>query len=269
MKKTIFFLTVISLIFSSEALAAKRRKNPAPKVVALPADILIEFEITQSDCQKFVASECFRRDGMRDEPYFHPTKLVILQNRIHAEQLIERDQRPRDKVFIPVRNGNFKVKRRNGNEISFTVKDAAVSDLRLLKGDLVLEKKVESRCDVVAATYGFYKANGTSGIIERKRLFKDEYNFDGLKEFIFFVEKTNQAEVMALAKNSNQAALPLRDIRLCQMPDEENFFVKHITEAECATNRDDIAAECTRYSACVDFLVVKDCNVVLLRDPMT
>lgn len=238
--------------------------------LTIPQEYILQADLSQSECERMVAGdECFRRDHMRDKPYYHQSRIVIFNDKIFAEQFFENREKSKNMLLLKVRDGSYKLLTNNGNLVSFDVKNGAVSVLRLISGSLEKEKKLESKCDFAEAIYGFYFVYDKSQIIEKSALFKDEYNFDGLKEVIFFVEKSNQEQVLVLLRNSVRDLEAIRNLRICKIPGEENYLLKHFSDDECQRNHDEaIIAECTKYSACEDYLVVKDCDVVLLRDAM-
>ncbi len=269
MKKNIFLITIFSLIFfGNSAFAAKKKKlvNIAESRIG---EYFLQFNLTQKECEKIIGGECFRRDHMRDEPYYHESRIIIFDGKIFAEQFFENSEKTRNMVFLKVLNGVHKAKTTNGNLISFAVKDGKISDLKILKGEISREKKLESKCDLSEVIFGFYQAYDKSHILQKSALFKDEYNFDGLQEVLLFVEKENLGEARVLLKNSARSFDAIKDIRICKIPSEENFLLKHFSDEECQQNQDSAnAAECSKYSICEDYLVVKNCEIVLLKDAM-
>ncbi len=266
MKKFSLFFTIFSLLLTGDEALARHRKKPQVKIIpTISAEYFFQVNLSQSECEKFAGGECFRRDKMRDEPYYHQTKITIFRGKVFAEQFSKSSG---ERLFLKVRDGSYEIASGEENLISFAAKNGEVSDLKLLKGDLTKEKKLESRCDLSEAIYGFHQAYDPSQIIARSRLFQDEYNFDGLKELLFFVEKNNQTEVMALVEKRGRGMAAIKDIRLCKKPSSENYFLKHVSDEECQANREENVAECLKYSACTDYLVVKNCDVLLLADPI-
>lgn len=264
MKKIFSLFTIFLLIFGSESFA-KTKKKPVIKYldIAIPAEDFLQMNLDQNDCGKFVAGECFRRDHARDEPYYHETRITIFRNRIFAEQFFKRDSLAADKMFLPVKDGFYQITRLNKNLILFHVKDGQVSDLKLLQGDVDNEKEARSKCDVTSAIYGFYQAYKKPLIVDQYGLYKDEFSFDGLKEFMTFIEATNPEKIMAMTKNPNQVATAIDDINLCKMPNSETYLVRHFSGDECKKITEDNIAECSKYSVCEDFLNVQNCEIVV------
>jgi hypothetical protein len=251
--------------------AKMKLKHHIKRIVTIPYEFLLQINLSQDECQKFVGGECFRRDKMREEPYYHKTKLVIFRDKIFAEQFFQGPERRVDKLFLSVPNGRYDIKTNHDNEVSFSVKSGFVNNLKLRKGELEKEREPKSQCNISEIIYEFYQANDPSGIIAKTVLTKDEYNFDGFKEVTFFVEKNRQMDIMVVSKNSNQTPVAVKDLRLCKMPEVSNpeiYFVKYVNNEKCQSDRFDDVAECNKYKDCEDYLVVKDCNVLMLRDPM-
>jgi hypothetical protein len=280
MKKLFLFLAIFSLIFSAESYAkAKKKKNIKPRVTniykTIPPEYFLQINLTQSECEKTLnvsaanKTECFRRDKMRDEPYYHKSKITIFNGKIFAEQFSAEEDRQANQVFLTVKNGSYKLSSSNSNSISFSVKDGLVSDLKLLQGNLAKEKKLESKCDVSEAIYGFYKANNSDGIVEKNIMFNDEFNFNGLKDLQIFIEKSNPQKAMSLTLNDNNSFEAIDNIRICKMPNSENYFLRRISDEGCKLGREETILECTKYSSCEDYLIIKDCEVTLLKDLVT
>jgi hypothetical protein len=274
MKNFFLFLAIFSLFFSAEEAAAKiKKKKIFTKIYPeISAEYFLQIDLLQNECEKFLdvsvenKTACFRRDGMRDEPYFHKSKITIFNGKIFAEQFFSGGK---DQVFLRVRNGGYKLVNRGGNLISFSVQNGFVSDLKLLKGDLSKEKKLESKCDENEAIYGFYQANDKSGIVQKNIIFSDEFGPSGLKELQIFIEKSNPEKAMAISSDPNNNAASIDDVRLCRMPDSQEYFLRRISDESCELNRDETIQECTKYSACKNYLIVKNCEVSFLKDLLT
>ncbi len=274
MRNFFFLLAIFLLFFHAEGSAAKvKKKKIVTKIYPeISAEYFLQIDLSQSECEKFldVSAEnktaCFRRDGMRDAPYFHKSKITIFNGKIFAEQFFFEGK---DQVFLAVKNGSYKLANHSGNLISFSVQNGLVSDLKLLKGDLSKEKKLESKCDENEAIYGFYQANDKSGIVQKNIIFNDEFGSSGLKELQIFIEKSNPEKVMAMAPDANNNTASIEDVRLCKMPDSQEYFLRRISDEGCELNRDETIRECTKYSACKDYLIVKNCGVSFLKDLLT
>lgn len=267
MKQIFSLFTIFLLIFSGESFAKVKKKSVNKYLnITIPSENFLQINLLQKDCDRFVDGECFRLDHARLEPYYHETRITIFRNRIFAEQFFQsEDGEDANKRFLPVKDGSYKVIRLNQNLISFDVKNGQISNLKLLQGDVAKEKGVQSECDTTSAIYGFYQAYKKSLIVDQSGFFKDEYNFDGLKEFFTFVEILSPEKLMAMTKNPNQAAVAVEEIRLCKMPNSENYLVRHFSADECKTSTKDNFVECSKYSSCEDVLSVKNCKIVDLQ----
>ncbi len=197
-------------------------------------------DLTQSECEKYINEPCFYRDGERDEKYYHPTRITILNGRVFAMQ-----ETPDAKFFFKIKDGKYKF----GD-----VKNGHVTKI---KGNI----KEPNKCDFAPAIYGFNQAYDPSQLISKTDFFEDGYNFTGLQEFTIFTEKENQAEVYALMPDG------FNNFRLCKRKNEDHFLLKYINFDECERNPD-VSADCKKFSDCEDYLVVKNCDVVFLKDAM-
>jgi len=277
MKKLFLFLTIFSLIFSVEQADAKGKKKKIIKKFypEISAEYFLQFDLSRKDCERLLVvsaankTACFRRDGMRDEPYYHQSKITIFSGKIFAEQFSTEDDKQVNQVFLMVKDGVYSLVNRNSNLISFSVKGGVVTDLKLLKGDLKKEKKLESNCDASEVIYGFYQANNQSGVVQRNIIFDDEFGFDGLKELQIFIEKSNPQKVMTVTPDANNSMEAIENIRLCKMPNSQNYFLRRISDESCKLNRDETIEECTKYSSCEDYLIIKNCEVTFLKDLIT
>lgn len=274
MRNFFFLLAIFSLFFFAEEAAAKiKKKKVVTKIYPeISAEYFLQIDLSQSECEKFLdvsvenKTACFRRDGMRDAPYFHKSKITIFNGKIFAEQFFFGEK---NQVFLAVKNGSYKLTNHGGNLVSFSVQNGLVSDLKLLKGDLSKEKKLESKCDENEAIYGFYQANDKSGIVQKNIIFKDEFGSAELKELQIFIEKPSPEKVMAMALDTNNNVAAIDNVRLCRMPDSQEYFLRRISDEGCELNRDETIRECAKYSACKDYLIVKDCEVNFLKDLLT
>jgi len=270
------FIFTLFLLFSVNVKAAE--KHNKARISKVSHDVVIsdlgflQINLSQKDCEKMVefinGKSCFRRDHMRDKPYYHQTKIKIFNNKIFAMQVLGDSQKPTDKAFLKIKNGSYKLKDEKENLISFYVKNGEITNFKLLKGNLEKEQKTQSKCDLAENIYGFYQAYDKTKIFDKSAPFRDEDDFEGLKEILFFVEKSNQAEVMVLQKDSDYSFAAVKEIRLCKVKDSANLLVKHISQDQCAMNHEESAVECAKYKSCEDYLVVKNCDVVLLKDGM-
>jgi hypothetical protein len=272
--KKIFLTLTISSLFLGNAEAATRHKARTIKAVKKITEPLsekfLQINLAQSGCEVMVETDddsaCFRRDHMRDEVYYHKTKVTIFQGKIFAEQYFQSAEKPTDRLFLKIKNGNYKIKTAAGNHIYFSVKDGAISKLKLLQGNLTKEKKAQSSCQITEAIYGFNQAYKDSELVVNPSLFVDEENFEGLLEFFTFYEKNNPAAIMVMSNQLNQTPTAIKDVMICQMPDKKNYNIRHFSDKECAKNYDEAAAECYKYKECIDHLIVKNCEALLIAE---
>lgn len=264
-----FFFSLLQIFFlffatnSVFAKAPKKHKNTGSKPISF--DYFLQINLVKDGCEKIVSGECFRRDRMRDEPYFHKTSLQIFDGKVFAKQFSLIDEEWRQTRFLEVVDGSHEFVTDQKNHIILSVKNGAVSELKLISGDLEKEKKSQSKCDLAEINYGFFQAYNSSQIFVKSAFFKDEENFDGLKEILFFVDKSKKTNVMALLKNSNQEASAVGNIELCRMPNSKEFLIKKFDDLECKTKENETVASCAKYSSCEDFFVVENCNVKLMK----
>ena len=272
MKKIFLIFTLLSLFFEVSAAAAKpvkkSVKKDVKKVESPLAEKFIQINLSQNECEKFVNGagklECFRRDQMRDEPYYHQTRITILRNKIFAEQFSHDAEKPTDRAFLTVNNGTYKIKDQQANVISFSVKNGVVNGLKILQGNIAKERSGSS-CQITEAIYGFYQAYDTSGITVNPKLYADAKKFAGLHDFFIFTEKTNPQVVMVMSSSANQTPVAIQNMTLCKMPKSENYNVKYFVNQECDPKSEESEfLECQKYKECVDYLVVKNCEALLM-----
>lgn len=268
MEKFLIFLTIFTAFFINAEAFAKRHKVAKPAIIetAVSDQYLLSFDLSQKECEQLIGGECFRRDHSRDTPYYHQSRIVIFNKKIFAQQFFENREKTTNALFLQVKDGSYKLKTVMGNIASFSAKNGVVSDLKLINGDLSLEEITISSCDIAPTDYGFYQAYDKSQISEKSTYFKDEYNFEGLKELVVFITKADPDKMRVLLKNSARNVEAIENLSLCKMFGDENLFVKHISNAECEKTLDLAAQEeCSRNSRCEDFLLIEDCNVRYLK----
>ena len=95
--------------------------------------------------------------------------------------------------------------------------------------------------------------------------YKDEYNFDGIKEYVVFAEKNNPSELMAVSKTQH-SEYALNNIRLCKAPYIRESRVRHFSREECLDGNHNSEEECMKYQAFDDHLNIEDCKVTLFTD---
>ncbi len=209
--------------------------------------------------------ECFRRDQMRDKPYYHQTKIEIFKNKIFASQIYKDFEETRKEIFLPVKDGSYKLYNKDNNLIYFKVKNGAVNDLKLLKGDLRKEKIPSSDCEVTNFVYGFNSAYKKQKFIQETGYYRNEFDFHGLKQFLVMVDDLTPYDVDVLYKSPNETPRAVKNVHLCKLKGEKNFVVKFDT-SKCGIDPSLNLAACEKYRFCENYLIVKDCKVELLKD---
>lgn len=264
--KLILYIATVAILQPLTSQA--KQKTFSPKKIAIqnisqPIEVsyLLQINLAQADCQNLLEQSCFFRDKMQSEPYFHQTKLTIFLNKVFATQYYNDKSK-----LLQVKDGAHSLTSNNGNLISFNTKTGEINNLKLIKGNIKTETNGISKCQKAENLYNFYNIyNKTDQIFIKSRLYKDEYNFNGLDEYILFAEKNNQAEIMALKKNTNSAIEAIHNIHLCKMPDRNVLNVRHISAEECFKS-DRAIEECAKYENCEDKIIVEDCEINLFRD---
>lgn len=281
MKSLLKIFTIFVLLFvSGEALAKSKKhkiatKKKVEKVVknleatSIPQNYFLQVDLDSKLCDKLTGTECFRRDGMRDEPYFHKTTITIFGGKVFATQLLYDEEESGNRLYVKLKDGSYQVETKQKNLISFSSKAGKVSDLKLLKGDFKIENDEPQPCEIAAAVLGFARAYDPQLITAKSRFFKDESDFDGLKEVLIFSEKNVEgAPLLALVKNSKKNYSPIFSLNLCKREDFENLLQRTISHDQCYLNFEEDAAECAKYQACTDYLSIRSCNVTFLAQPL-
>jgi hypothetical protein len=277
MKSLLKIFTIFALLFvSGEAFAKSKKQATAPKkkiekalktpqVIAIPQNYFLQADLDSKLCDKLTGDECFRRDGMRDKPYFHETTITIFEGKVFAQQIFHDEEEPGNLLYVKLRDGLWEVETKRRNRISFVSKGGKVSDLKLLKGDFKIENDEPQPCEVALAVLGFARAYDPQLIVAKSRFFKDESDFDGLKEVLIFSEKNVEgAPLFALIKNSKKNYSPIFSLNLCKREDFENLLQRVISRDQCYLNLEDDAPECAKYQACHDYISIRSCNVTFL-----
>ncbi len=221
----------------------------------------LEVDLNQSNCEKTIEGQCLFRDHFLEDPYFHTTKLIIFQNKILALQNISKNDD--NQKLMQVKSSLYKLSTINGNFISFYAKKGQISDLILQKGDLAREKYQNNKCYKSKILYDYYELyDKKSQLFEETAIFRDEFNFDGLKEYIVFVEKNNLNEIMVLAKNVDQTQL-LENAHLCKIANQNELLFRYTTKEEC--QKIPQGKECKKYQNCEDHLIVENCQTKLFK----
>ncbi len=234
----------------------------AAKVLqSIEPSYLLQITVAENDCEKILGENCFFRDKLFSEPYLHETRLTIFLNKIFATQHFK------DKtIAAQVKDGKHSLLSDNNNLISFNTKNGIISDLMLVKGDLTKESINISKCNKSKILYNFYQThNKGAAILTKSGLYRDEYNFNGLNEYILFSEETNQSEIMAITKDAEQKITAIQNIRLCKIKNSDTLNVRHLTIDECLDSNQ-VIEECFKYSECEDVIAADDCEVTLFKD---
>ncbi|MFM7702458.1 MAG: hypothetical protein ACKO6C_03250, partial [Alphaproteobacteria bacterium] len=119
--------------------------KPNEDDIEISSEYYIQSEL-KDNCDRLTNGECFRADKFFGEPYHHYSLLTIFDNKAVIEQYFEGNGK--NKEFIRVANGDFLINSKKNNKIFISVKNGIVAELFLLKGDLTLEEKVVSECQI-------------------------------------------------------------------------------------------------------------------------
>lgn len=275
-RKLLLYMTAVAIIQSltsqakQEVVSPKNittksshvKRNIATPIYSQSIDstYLLQLNITESDCEKILGQDCFFRDKMLSDPYLHKTTLTIFANKVFATQSFD------DKTIIAqVKDGAYSLLSNNDNLISFNTKDGEVSNLKLAKGNLAKEQNNISKCHKAESLYNFYNLYKSSKILTESGIYKDDYDFKGLNEYILFAEKTDQAEIMALTKSAESKISAIDNLQLCKMPNSNILNVRHLSAEECS-NDSEAAEECLKYQECENVISVNNCEVSLFKD---
>lgn len=246
---------------AKQKIISPKNTVAAKALQSIEPSYLLQITVAENDCEKTLGENCFFRDKLFSEPYLHETKLTIFLNKIFATQHFK------DKtITTQVKDGNHSLLTDNNNLISFNTKNGLISDLKLVKGDLNKESVNISKCSKSEILYNFYQTyNKDAAILTKSGLYRDEYNFNGLNEYILFSEETNRSEIMAIIKDSAQKITAIQNIRLCKTKSSDDLNVRHLSIDECSGDNQ-TTEECFKYSECEDLIAVDDCEVTLFKD---
>lgn len=264
-RKLLLYIAAVAILQPS-ALQAKPKKALAKNIVAenpaqpIGSSYFLQITVAENDCEKLLGQSCIFRDKMFGDLYSHETKLVIFLDKIFATQSYN------DKTTImQVKNGTFTLATDSNNLISFHTKEGTISDLKLVKGDLSKEQNNVSKCRKAENLYNFYNIYNNGAILTKSGIYRDEYDFKGLNEYILFSEKDDQPEIMALTKGDDQKTSALDNLQLCRMPNSDILNVRHLNVDECYGDNK-MAEECFKYQECENVIAVENCEVTLFKD---
>lgn len=252
-------------VMLSKNIASKTfhaKKNIVVPSLAQPIEssYFLQITVAENDCEKILGQSCIFRDKMFGEPYFHEAKLNIFSNKIFATQFFN------DKtITVQVKDGAYSLAFDKNNSISFNTKNGEVFNLKLTNGNLAKEQSNISKCQKAENLYNFYRLYKSDEITVKSGIYKDEYDFKGLNEYILFAETKDQTGIMALTKSDKPKITAIENIQLCKMPNSNILNVRHLSVEECASE-DASSEECFKYQACEDVITIENCEVTLFKD---
>jgi len=263
-RKFFLYLFLVLTLENKAFSAVKKSQKSGEKTIKIKisqpisSSYFLQIKLKDDECEKAIAQNCNFRDKLLQEPYFHETTLNIIENKVFATQIFN------DKtITLQVKDGNYLFNTTNNNKISFNIKDGEVSNLELQDGNLIKENNNLSKCEKAKNLYEFYNIYKKFDSISTKTgLFKDEYNFSGIKEYFIFANQTNPEELMAVARNPNNENFGIENLQLCRNANSDILRVKYLEDEEC--NKKDLL-ECSRYQDCRNEIVIKDCEINLFQ----
>ena len=263
MNRKLLLYIIAAAILQPPASQAKQKISKQINTTSHPIEssYFLQTTIAENDCEKFLGQSCFFRDRMLSEPYLHKTNLTIFSDKIFATQFFN------DKTIIAqVKDGAYSILSSNNNLISFNTKNGNISNLTLVKGNLAKEQNNVSKCLKAESLYNFYNAyNKDNEIVTKSGIYKDEYDFKGLNEYILFAEKSDPAEVMAITKNDEPKIVAIENLQLCKIANSDVLNVRYLNEDECSGDKKS-TEECFKYQECEDVIAVTNCEVTLFKD---
>ncbi len=255
------FAILQPLVASAKEKAATR-KNIAKETASqrIDSSYFLQTSLAENNCEKTLGQSCFFRDKMLSDPYLHETKLAIFLDKIFATQLYK------DRALtVQVKDGAHSLISNNGNLISFNTKNGEISNLKLVKGSLTKEENI-SKCQKAENLYNFYNLyKKDDEIIIKSGIYKDEYDFKGLNEYILFSEKKYPTEIMALSKNDEPNISAIENLQLCKMKNSSILNARHLSAEECSGD-EKTAEECFKYQECENIIAVENCEVTLFKE---
>lgn len=258
------FLLAANLFFIANAYALEYRD--------ISNNYFLEINLEKKNiCQKITGEECFRRDNMRQNPYFHKTIIQIFEGKIVGWQFSKDEENKLVKKFILINDGKFTVTTTNKNLISFESQNGEITSLKILNGIVANESKTPSQCILDEFKYAYYKHYRDDRIIEKSVTYSNEEHFDGIKEVVIYKD-TDDYKLRGVHILPSGAYKYVKDLNICQMDSldetiEGKFLQREISQEEClySTNKNNLE-ECLKYKDCRDYLNVKNCEVKTFYD---
>ncbi len=269
-RKFFFFIAILAALASS-AVNAKTKKShkkikitqQAPLTWTISSSYFLQISLNEENCLNTITEECLFRDKFLTTPYFHDTTVTIFLDKAFATQLSD----PTGSRLITLKDGFHKLRTTNNNLISFNVKNGDIFDLKLLVGDLKNEREEHSKCVTTKILYNFYNIYDRLNELEiSSGIYKDEYDFDGIKDYIVFAKKTNPFDLMAVSRSPDGKNSAFNSTRLCKAVNHSISNVRNVTKEECSLAENFNNEECYHYASCVDHLVVNECEVVVFLE---
>jgi len=275
-RKFFFFIAIVVTLASSAVSAkvsaevsAKSKKSLAKTEhqTSLTWPIsnfyFLQISLDENNCLSTITEECLFRDKFLTTPYFHDTTVTIFLNKVFAKQ----SSNSTESRLITLKDGFHKLRTTNDNLISFNIKNGDITDLKLLDGDLKNEHLQYSKCVKTKILYDFYNIYNRQDELEiSSGIYKDDYNFEGIKDYIVFAEKNNPFDLMAISRNPDNSNSAINSIKLCKIPNDFASNARHITKEECFLAANFAIEECYRYASCVNHLAVDGCEVSVFAE---
>lgn len=207
-------------------------EKPSEDDIEISSEYYIQSEL-MDNCDRLTAGKCFRADKFFGEPYHHYSLLTIFDNKVVIEQYYEGNGI--NKEFVRVANGDFLINSKKNNKIFISIKNGIVDELFLLKGDLTLEEKVESECQISDKLLAFYRLYKTTEYKEMSVFVKDAANFKGLLETIIYTQKYQPNRYYANIQQDKEANKIINNMNICKIGDELEGLSRDFTKSECNT----------------------------------
>jgi len=204
--------------------------KPNEDDIEISSEYYIQSEL-KDNCDRLTNGECFRADKFFGEPYHHYSLLTIFDNKAVIEQYFEGNGK--NKEFIRVANGDFLINSKKNNKIFISVKNGIVAELFLLKGDLTIEEKVESECQISDKLLAFYRLYKPTEYKEMSVFVKNAENFKGLLETIIFTQKYQPNIYYANIQQDKEANKIISNINICKIGEELGGLSRDFTKSQC------------------------------------
>lgn len=205
-------------------------EKPSEDDIEISSEYYIQSEL-KDNCDKLTAGECFRADKFFGEAYHHYSLLTIFDNKAVIEQYYEGNGKNKD--FIKVANGDFLINSKKNNKIFISIKNGIVAELFLLKGDLSIEEKVESDCQITDKLLAFYRLYKPNEYKEMSVFVKNPENFKGLVETIIFTPKYQPNIFYANIQQDKEANKIINNLNICKIGDELEGLSRDFTKSQC------------------------------------